>query len=715
MTSIHAEENERNRPSAGEACAERFDGESLDDASFQTMAPEDDWDVDWGWESNDEIPDDCSGELVGDEIKRDDSDSEASDNNRATENDTTVELIDALVAVMELGIKRELPDSLKAQVDRLVGGDSTIDAAQVASQLVKLVPRRIAADLNDVSFSEGRIATGKRFNIAVPDGWAILKNDEKLSTSQRPQDGFFAYPGSSMAAADIALCDRIAYIENDDISSADDSLSQIRLECGTDDFNWALRWRSAYCPPNADSADLELHAIWDAEVESANTRSLVVQLSSLCGTVFQIWPYANDHSDYLSIVLENQSDDNIEKMREFVVKIAESITLDKPIKAACLADLEKAIAEKVDAGIFESMVESLSQPFVGFRQLVFDAAQYKYASVEEEFDANECLLAGARGIARLSHRAIPYLEKLLDAYDTQVACGASVPERSKMISFVGAFEGNVFPAYSIFNDEDASVIENAAVFQPSPMLEKLQARLDSARYHLRETPNEATPSTADSPYSPGGSEGKTRIGDVFELGTYHYDDDGAYKPLKWRILSIKGTHALAVSTECIEFRHYSDFDGSVSWETSTIREWLNEDFAKASFTPEDRKRISGARIANSPNDEYGTEGGNPTRDRLFLLSIEEAESLFESDEDRKASPSPYAEGLGANQWWWLRSPGYKDTHVAYVGGDGSINRGGSKACLIARSVRPAFYLKLSREEQRGMTALGSEFNQGADS
>ena len=672
--------------------------DSLD--SLASGVEDSNWDDDlWHWDDDGESGEDTWSGAVDEDAPEIDGDLDSQGVTPAVTDEMTIELMKALVTVMELGVRRELPDTLKEQIEQLAGGDSSVNAAQVALQLVEFAPRPIAANLDSVSFSEGRSATGRRFSVAIPDSWIVLGDDLEQPDLPSSFDEFVACPGKPQTVADVALCDRIVYINDKAIAGSESQYSQLRLECGTDEFNWALRWHNAYCPSNNSFAESTRHAIWDAEVDSVNTKSLVVQLESSSGAIFQIWPYANDHSDCLLLVLGRQNADASETAREFAVRIARSIKLDQPILPTCLVNLDKAIEGKVDAVLFESIVESLSQPFVVFRQPVFDAAQRKYTyEAAWLFDATECTLAGARGIARLSHRSIPYLEKLLDAYDTQVRCGASLSERSKIISFVGAFEGNSIPSYGIFSEEDALIVKDAGIFNPSPALESLRARLDSARYHLRETPNEATLSTADSPYCQADSSGMPKVGDVFELGTYHYDENGAYRPLEWRILKIKGTHALAISTECIELQHYNEFDGPVSWETSTIREWLNNSFAKAVFTAEDRKRVSGARIANPSNDTFGTDGGNSTKDRLFLLSIEEAETLFDSDEDRKASPSPYAESLGANQWWWLRSPGHKDTHAAYVGGDGSINMGGSKACLIARSVRPAFYLKLNRED-----------------
>ena len=132
----------------------------------------------------------------------------------------------------------------------------------------------------------------------------------------------------------------------------------------------------------------------------------------------------------------------------------------------------------------------------------------------------------------------------------------------------------------------------------------------------------------------------------------------------------------------------------MSWETSTIRDWLNNEFADVAFSCDDRKKIAGAKISNEPNLQYGTPGGNTTKDRVFLLSESEA-TMYSDWISQDVRPTPYAENQGANNCWLLRSPGQRATHVAYISADGSINSAGTKACLLARAIRPLIYIKTS--------------------
>lgn len=66
-------------------------------------------------------------------------------------------------------------------------------------------------------------------------------------------------------------------------------------------------------------------------------------------------------------------------------------------------------------------------------------------------------------------------------------------------------------------------------------------------------------------------------------------------------------------------------------------------------------------MENADNPRYGKSGGRDTEDRVFLLSLWEAERHFEDDEDRRTFPTEYAiaQDVYVNSdlgtvWWWLR-------------------------------------------------------------
>ena len=130
---------------------------------------------------------------------------------------------------------------------------------------------------------------------------------------------------------------------------------------------------------------------------------------------------------------------------------------------------------------------------------------------------------------------------------------------------------------------------------------------------------------------------------------------------------------------------------------------LNGEFYDTAFNEEEKGRIALTEVENADNPRYGTEGGEDTEDRIFLLSLEEAEMYFEDDEDRRAFPTEYAVAKGiwvwektGTVWWWLRSPGYDSGgSAAGVDPDGSLNYIGTYVYYSRYAVRPALRLKMT--------------------
>ena len=124
------------------------------------------------------------------------------------------------------------------------------------------------------------------------------------------------------------------------------------------------------------------------------------------------------------------------------------------------------------------------------------------------------------------------------------------------------------------------------------------------------------------------------------------------------------------------------------------------------------------RISNVPahkNPNYSTSPGNPTTDKIFLLSVVEAQTYFATDADRKADATRYAVKKGAYvegsemgnvssnsicsdahciSRWWLRSPGLKRIYAARVYIDGSIDDYGDYVLAAHIAVRPALLVNL---------------------
>lgn len=127
------------------------------------------------------------------------------------------------------------------------------------------------------------------------------------------------------------------------------------------------------------------------------------------------------------------------------------------------------------------------------------------------------------------------------------------------------------------------------------------------------------------------------------MGRYEDTED----PIEWRILDIQEDKALLISRYALTWEEMDDRDaalerdgdvitgdkyGMVNWETSDFRDWLNHTFYNKVFNDREKSSILKSKIKNEKNAYGGT--GADTEDYVFLLSLEEAEKYFDSDEDR---------------------------------------------------------------------------------
>ena len=103
--------------------------------------------------------------------------------------------------------------------------------------------------------------------------------------------------------------------------------------------------------------------------------------------------------------------------------------------------------------------------------------------------------------------------------------------------------------------------------------------------------------------------------------------------IPWRVLDrIPGTdRILVILSEAKESRKFHDQIISVSWEESSLRRWLNGEFFSRSFSGEEREAVV---PYESPVMETGKKGKTAVRtikDRVFLLSIAEANYYLKKD------------------------------------------------------------------------------------
>ena len=188
------------------------------------------------------------------------------------------------------------------------------------------------------------------------------------------------------------------------------------------------------------------------------------------------------------------------------------------------------------------------------------------------------------------------------------------------------------------------------------------------------------------------------VGDTLMFGSYEQDDnvENGAEAIEWVVLAKQGDKALLVSKYALDYQPYNTSWTNVTWESCTLRSWLNESFLSTAFTEDERSHIGDTNVTNADNGEYGTPGGNPTVDKVFLLSIDEAEEYFASDGDRVCFPTAYAQGSQAGSnggcHWWLRSPGSVSGNAARVFLDGGVATNGWGVGDGNVAVRPALWI-----------------------
>lgn len=225
------------------------------------------------------------------------------------------------------------------------------------------------------------------------------------------------------------------------------------------------------------------------------------------------------------------------------------------------------------------------------------------------------------------------------------------------------------------------------------------------------------------------------VGDKLQFGRYALPNGVKPRevfveaPLTWLVLRKEGSRMLLLSEPCVD---WDFFDGSgpligpspeTNWAKSDVRNMLNGDFLEASFNAVEKSAILLSDVSTDRNYRYQTQGCELTKDRLFLLSVEEALEAFAADgeasvaryrqegkipEDVDTGLSraemhfaevPYGDGPNVRlsvepQQWWLRSPGKDKTQVACVDFVGWICPDGLDCGSDEVGIRPAMWIDL---------------------
>ena len=152
--------------------------------------------------------------------------------------------------------------------------------------------------------------------------------------------------------------------------------------------------------------------------------------------------------------------------------------------------------------------------------------------------------------------------------------------------------------------------------------------------------------------------------------------------MTWTILAVDGSNALVLADKCIGEQPYNRQCKEITWENCTLRKWLNDDYYK-NLPEEEKDIIVDVENENPANANTGISGGEKTKDKLFLLSLEEINMYLPNNSDR-----------AIGEYWRLRTPGEEQRQAIVINPDGSIDE---SDCWVEfkYGVRPAAWIKMN--------------------
>lgn len=186
--------------------------------------------------------------------------------------------------------------------------------------------------------------------------------------------------------------------------------------------------------------------------------------------------------------------------------------------------------------------------------------------------------------------------------------------------------------------------------------------------------------------------------EIILFGDYEQDDNisNGKEPIEWIVLDKDSDSVFVVSKYGLDCKKYNESYDDATWETCSLRQWLNSEFINVAFSKDEQRKIKNTAVSADPNPDYDILPGNSTSDKVFCLSILEAQKYFSSDETRKCMPTPFARRSGAYRsgdgnysCYWLRSPGGNAKFAAHVMLNGAVDSNGSHVSYNDDAVRPA--------------------------
>ncbi len=214
-----------------------------------------------------------------------------------------------------------------------------------------------------------------------------------------------------------------------------------------------------------------------------------------------------------------------------------------------------------------------------------------------------------------------------------------------------------------------------------------------------------------------------KVGDTILFGRYFQNNLKVKTDIEWKILEVLDGKMLITAQKALDAIAYNEQMVNTTWETSSIRKWLNNTFINTAFETCEISAIIDAKVINLDNknplrtglshNPPIVPGGNNTVDKVFLLSIEEVKKYFKIiDEQDQAlisdelylEPTLYSKNKDVycpgndGAWWWLRSPGNTSRMAVTTMQRKAVWFPGAEVDDKTFAIRPAMWIDINFEK-----------------
>lgn len=223
---------------------------------------------------------------------------------------------------------------------------------------------------------------------------------------------------------------------------------------------------------------------------------------------------------------------------------------------------------------------------------------------------------------------------------------------------------------------------------------------------------------------------------------YHYFQ---VEPLRWRVIAQQDNVVTLLSDRSIDCAPFHEKYESVTWSTSSLRSWLNDEkdgFLANAFDEKESKALVKVTNENKPNLDYGASSGDATEDYVYILSNEE---VFASDKGnqygfyagsgyddpaKRFRSTPYAKYHGTwwspvapykgNSFWFMRTTGYTQSNITYICDFGYIYHRGTAVNCDDSGILPVINVDMNQcnfdqcDEVSSLTIMRSNQGEGEE-